>query len=59
MSNKYISQINKQNFVYPNNDIAEYDVDIIHDINNNSVSGTVTNFTATTVTTTGITYSLD
>ena len=58
MSNKYISQINKQNFVYPNNDIAEYDVDIIHDINNNSVSGTVTNFTATTVTTTGITYSL-
>jgi hypothetical protein len=52
---KYIKQIDSKNFVYPNNTIAEYDVEIIHDINNNSVSGTVTNFSATTVSYTGIT----
>lgn len=52
---KYIKQIDSKNFVYPNNTVPEYDVEIIHDINNNSVSGTVTNFSATTVTYTGIT----
>ena len=46
---KYISQINNQNFVYPNYDLAEYDVDIIHTINNSSVSGFVTSISATTV----------
>ena len=44
---KYISQINNPNFIYPNNNLAQYDIEIIHDINNNSVSGTVTNFIAT------------
>ena len=52
MSNQYIPQINNQNFVYPNYELAEYDVDIIHDINNNSVSGFVTSFSAQTVTST-------
>lgn len=42
---KYIKQIDKTNFIYPNNTIAEYDLEIIHDINNNSVMGDVTNFT--------------
>ena len=46
MSRKYIGQINKNNFVYPNNTLAEYDVDIVHDINNNSVSGTTSGFSA-------------
>jgi hypothetical protein len=46
MSKKYIKQINNQNFIYPNNDLAEYDIDIIHDINDNSVSGTTTGFSA-------------
>ena len=45
---KYISQINNQNFVYPNYDLAEYDVDIVHNINNTSVSGIVTSFSAVT-----------
>lgn len=44
---KYISQVNSQNFVYPNNTLAEYDVEIIHDINNNSVSGTTSGLTVT------------
>lgn len=47
MSKKYISQVNSTNFVYPNNTLAEYDVDIVHDINNNSVSGTTSGFSAT------------
>ena len=41
---KYIGQVNSDNFIYPNNTLYEYDVEIIHDINNNSVSGDVTNF---------------
>ena len=57
---KYIPQLNETNFVYPNFEIAEYDVDIIHNINNNSVSGTVTNFVVSgTARTTGITFTHD
>jgi hypothetical protein len=54
---QYIPQINNQNFVYPNYDLAEYDVDIVHNINNNSVSGSVTNFSATTVSSSSITIT--
>jgi hypothetical protein len=54
---KYIKQVNNQNFVYPNYDLAEYDIDIIQDINDNSVSGVVTSFSATTITSTGITVT--
>lgn len=46
---KYISQVTNQNFVYPNNSLVEYDVEIIHDINNNTVSGTTTGFTISLV----------
>ncbi len=59
MSRKYIKQQNETNFIYPNNNHTEYDVEIIHNIDNNSVSGTVTNFTATTVNSTGITFSFN
>ena len=45
MSKKYIKQIDNPNFLYPNNYLAEYDVTIIHDLNENSVSGIVTGFT--------------
>jgi hypothetical protein len=54
---RYIPQINNQNFVYPNFDLAEYDVDIIHIPNDNSVTGVVTSFSATTVSSTGITVT--
>lgn len=57
MSKQFIPQVDNLNFVYPNYDLAEYDVDIIHDINNNSVSGVVTTFSATTVSSTGITLT--
>lgn len=57
MGRKYIRQIINQNFVYPNNEVPEYDLEIVHDINDNSVSGTVTNFSAVTATSTGITLS--
>ena len=55
---KYIPQYNETNFVYPNFEISEYDVDIVHNINNNSVSGTVSDFVVTgTARTTGIIFS--
>ena len=57
MSRKYIKQFDNDNFVYPNNNLAEYDIEIVHDINNNSVTGSVINFSATTVTTSSITFS--
>jgi hypothetical protein len=57
MSRKFIGQVNNQNFIYPNNYLAEYDTEIVHDVNENSVSGTVTNFTATTVNASGITFT--
>ena len=56
---KYIKQINSKNFVYPNNTVSEYDVEIIHDINNNSISGTVENFVVSGATSTGMTISFD
>jgi hypothetical protein len=59
MGRKYIKQIISQNFVYPNNNVPEYDLEIVHDINNNSVSGTVTNFTGTSISATGITISFN
>lgn len=55
MSYKYIPQLNNANFVFPNYDLEEYDVDIIHEINDNTVLGTVSSFSATTSTSTGIT----
>ena len=58
MSYKYIPQLNETNFVYPNYEISEYDVDILHTLNNNSVTGTVTNFVVSgTARTTGITFT--
>lgn len=59
MSRKYIKQIINQDFVYPNNEVSEYDIELVQDFNSNVVSGTVTNFTTTSVTTTGITFSLN
>jgi hypothetical protein len=55
---QYIRQITNQNFVYPNYVAKEYDVDIIHELNEYSVSGYVTNISATTISSTGITFNL-
>ena len=57
MSKKYIKQIDSYNFIYPNNTVAEYDVDIIHDINNNAPLGTVTSLTVSGATITGMTLN--
>ena len=57
MGRKYIKQIINENFIYPNDNVSEYDIEIVQDINNNCVSGTVSNFSATTVASTGITFS--
>jgi hypothetical protein len=57
MSKKYIRQEILQDFVYPNNDVSQYDIDIVQDINDNSVSGVVNSFSATTFNSTGITLN--
>jgi hypothetical protein len=44
MSRKYIKQVNTENFLYAGNTLAEYDVEIIHDLKENSVSGETTGF---------------
>jgi hypothetical protein len=59
MGRKYVGQITSSNFVFPNNTLAEYDVEIIQDINDNSVSGTISNFTGTSISSTGITFTHD
>lgn len=59
MGNKYIGQINNTNFVYPNAYLAEYDIELIQDINENYVTGSIANFTATTATSTGMTITFD
>jgi cell division septation protein DedD len=57
MSKKYIKQINSTNFIYPNNTVAEYDVEIIHNVNDNAPIGTVTSATITGATATGMTLN--
>ena len=47
MSKKYIGQVDNQNFIYPNNNLAEYDIEIIHDINDNNVTGSTSGLTIT------------
>jgi len=59
MSYKYIPQINNQNFVYPNGYLAEYDVDLVQDINENYVTGTTSSFAATGTTSTGMTITFN
>jgi hypothetical protein len=59
MSRKYIREQIVENFIYPNNDQPEYGLEIVQDINNNSVSGTVNSFSATTITSSGITFSMN
>ena len=46
MSRKYVRERIAQNFVYPNKTVSEYDIEIVHDINDNSVSGTINSFDA-------------
>jgi hypothetical protein len=55
MSKKYIKQNDSYNFIYPNNTVAEYDVEIIHDINSNSPTGTVSSITVSGATISGMT----
>jgi hypothetical protein len=59
MSRKYIREIINQNFVYPNNEVSEYDIELVQDINDNSVSGSINSFSATTSNATGITISMN
>lgn len=46
MSKKYIAQQNNENFVFPNYKLTEYDIDINHELKENSVSGYTSGFTA-------------
>jgi hypothetical protein len=57
MSKKYIPQIPNNDFVYPNNDRVEYDVTIVHDINDNCPTGSISGLTITS--NTGTTENID
>jgi hypothetical protein len=57
MSKKYIKQIDSYNFIYPNNTVAEYDLEIIHTVNDNAPLGTITSATITGATATGMTLN--
>jgi hypothetical protein len=57
MSKKYIKQIDSYNFIYPNNTVAEYDLEIIHTVNDNAPLGTITSATISGATSTGMTLN--
>lgn len=56
---QYVKQLDDTNFIYPNNTLAEYDIEIVHQINNNTVTGTSNSFSATTVSSSSISFSLN
>lgn len=43
---KYIAQATYEDFVYPNNNVAVYDNEIVQDINGNEVTGSTSGFTS-------------
>lgn len=45
MSKRYIPQTPNNDFVYPNNDKVEYDIEIYHEINDNVPIGIVSGLT--------------
>ena len=59
MSRKYITEQIVENFIFPNRDQPEYGMEIVHNINNNSVSGEVLSFSATTISSSSLTFDLD
>jgi hypothetical protein len=59
MSYKYIPQVNNDNFIYPNNKLAEYDVVVIHSLDETSVTGTVTNFVVVSQSSSSITLGFE
>jgi len=38
---RYIKQIDRENFVYPNNSVSNYDNEIIHEVNDNNPTGII------------------
>ena len=60
MSRKYIRQQVLQDFVYPNNEVSQYDVDnIVQNINGNSVSGVINSLSTVSVSQSSITLTLN
>lgn len=59
MGRKYIINQKEEHFVYPNNTIDIYGLELIQTINSNMPYGSVSNFTGTSLTYTGITISFD
>jgi cell division septation protein DedD len=57
MGRKYIAQQSDINYVYPNNVLYQYDTEIVHDVNDNCVDGSVSAGSIGSFTTTGMTVS--
>lgn len=56
---QYVKQVNDTNFIYPNYTLAEYDIEIVHQINNNTVTGSSNSFATTSVSSSSISFSLN
>lgn len=59
MGRKYITNQQDINYVYPNNIINQYDVEIVHDVNDNCVTGTVSSFAGSSYSSTGLTITFN
>lgn len=59
MSRKYIGQVNTTNFVFPNNVLAEYDQEIIHDLDPQPIEITTFTVNSVTGTTNALTVNFD
>ena len=58
MTKKFIKNRESTNFVFPNKKINEYGIDIIHDINDNPVEGTINSISISSYSTDSITIDL-
>jgi hypothetical protein len=59
MSRKYIGQINNSSFVFPNNYLAEYDQEIIHNLDENNIEINKFKVNSVTGTTSSLTVNFD
>lgn len=56
---RYIKQIDRNNFIYPNNTVSKYDNEIVHEINDNYPTGTINGISGITLNSTGLTFDVN
>lgn len=56
---RYIKQIDREEFVYPNNSVSNYDNEIIHEVNDNYPTGNISGITISTANTTNLMFGVE